>query len=428
MSMTFYNARLIEPGTGFDGLGGIRVAEGCVLESGPHLGTKPANGVGVDCAGLALLPGLVDMRVQLGEPGREHREDFASASRAALKGGVTRMVMLPNCLPVIDTPTMVAAIAERARRGGLVHIHCYGAATKELAGWEMVEIGLMREAGALGFTDAERGIADAAVMRRLLSYGRVHDALILQYPEEPALAEGGAMNAGTLATRLGLPGTPAYAEAMLIERDLHFIRASGCRYHAGPLSSAAALAVIRRAKAEGLPVSCDTAPPYFILTEEAVGAYRTFAKLKPPLRAESDRAAIRDAILDGTIDCIASNHTPVDPESKRVPFIQAEAGIVGLETLLGLSLTVAKDDPARLMAVLRALTCNPARVLGLDAGRLVPGAPADFILVDMEARMHVDSSGFASKSRNSPFDGQIMRGRVAATYIAGERKDDSETQ
>jgi dihydroorotase len=413
----FRNARLIDPASGRDAPGSLLVVDGAIAAF--DVGEAPKGATIVDCAGHCLAPGLVDMRVQLREPGAEHMENMVSASHAAAAGGVTTMAALPNTEPPIDDVALVDFVARRARDIGLVNIHTYAAATKAMKGRELTEMGLLAEAGALAFTDSLRAIADALVMRRALSYARTFDLLIIQHPEEPSLAAGGAMNEGELATRLGLPGITPAAEVMMIERDLRLVEITGARYHAAHVSTAAAIEAIRAAKQRRLPVTCDTAPPYFALNETAVGEYRTFAKLSPPLRSEWDRRAVVEGLRDGTIDAIASDHAPHDQDSKRLPFTSAESGIIGLETLLPLSLELYHNGHLPLINLLRALTCAPAEILRLPAGRLAVGAPADFVVFDLDRPWQIAETAFHSKSKNSPFDGRPVQGRAITTVVGG---------
>src|SRR5579859_5328112 len=379
--LALVGARLIDPASGRDETGGILVMEGRIVEIGPWINGEglPADAEILRCEGHCLAPGLIDMRVQLREPGEEHMETIASGAEAAAAGGVTSMVCLPNTEPVIDDVAAVEFVARRARETRLAKVYCYAAVTQGLAGQDLVEMGLLAESGVLAFTDGLKAVADARVMRRALSYAKAFGKSIIQHPEEPRLAEGGMMNAGELATRLGLAGIPAAAEVMMIERDLQLVAMTGARYHVAHVSTADALAAIRRAKARGLPVTCDTAPAYFALDESAVGDYRTFAKLSPPLRGEADRKAVAAAVADGTVDAIASDHSPWDQDSKRLPFSSASCGIVGLETLLPLSLELYHNRHLGLIDVLRHLTINPARLLRLPAGRLAVGAAADLV-------------------------------------------------
>ncbi|MGH6932960.1 MAG: dihydroorotase [Dongiaceae bacterium] len=419
--LAIVNARLLDPATRLDQRGGILVQEGLIADLGPRVGMDglPDGVERVDAGGRCLAPGLIDMRVQLREPGEEHKETIASGGAAAAAGGVTTMICLPNTDPVIDDVASVEFIARRARETRRSKVYCYGAVTKGLAGKDLAEFGLLTESGALGFTDGLAAVRDARVMLRALSYARCFDALIIQHPEHPSLAEGGAMNAGELSTRLGLSGIPRQAEVMMIERDLHLVEMTGGRYHVAHVSTGPAIAAIRRAKQMGLRITCDTAPPYFALNELEVGDYRTFAKLSPPLRGEDDRRAVAAAIADGTIDCIASDHAPHDQESKRVPFAQAAAGVIGLETLLPVSLGLHHRGEIDLLDLLARMTVAPADLFGLPQGRLAKGAPADLVLFDREFPRKLDAATFRSKSKNSPFDGRPVQGRVLRTVVDG---------
>lgn len=413
----FVNARLLDPASGLDAPGAL-LAEGETIVAVGGIGEIPADAEVVDCAGLCLAPGLVDMRVQLCEPGAEHKETIASAGRAAVAGGVTSMVCLPNTDPVIDNDAVVEFVARRARQAGLTKVYPYGAATKGLEGKEVAEIGLLADSGAVAFTDGVRAVASAVVMNRLLSYAAGFGHLIVQHPEEPTLA-GGDMNAGTIAGRLGLSGISPAAEWIMLERDLRLVEVTGARYHAAHISTAESVAIIRRAKEKGLSVTCDTAPPYALLTEDAVGEFRTFAKLSPPLRKESDRAAIAAGLADGTIDCLASDHCPQDADSKRKTFHDAAFGGIGVQTLLPAALELVRAGGIGLLDALATVTVNPARVLGLPAGRLSAGAAADLAIFDPEARWEVDADALLSKSKNSPFDESTLTGRVIRTVIDG---------
>lgn len=419
--LAIVNARLLDPASRRDERGGILVQDGVIVDVGPQVGTQglPDGAERIDAVGNCLAPGLIDMRVQLREPGEEHKETIASGSAAAVAGGVTSMVCLPNTEPVIDDVAGIEFIARRARETRLSKVYCYGAVTKNMAGKDLVEIGLLSESGALAFTDGLSAVADARVMSRALSYARCFDALIIQHPEEPRLAEGGAMNAGELSTRLGLAGIPRQAEVMLIERDLHLVEMSGGRYHVAHLSTGPGIEAIRKARQRGLRVTCDTAPPYFALNEHEVGDYRTFAKLSPPLRAEEDRRAVAAAVADGTVDCIASDHAPHDQDSKRVPFAQAAAGVIGLETMLPVSLELHHRGGMSLLDLLTRMTIAPATILGLPQGRLAKGAPADLVLFDPERAYKIDAGRLRSKSKNSAFDGRPVQGRVLRTIVDG---------
>ena len=417
MTTLFTNARLLDPASNRDGRGEVLVDDGKILAVGANL--KRDGAEIVDCNGHCLAPGIVDMRVQLREPGDEHQETMATGGKAAAAGGVTTMVALPNTDPVIDEQALVEFVARRSRDVGLTRSRTYAAATTGLRGKELTEMGLLTGAGALAFTDGVRAIADAVVMRRALSYATNFDMLIIQHPEEPSLAAGGAMTSGEIATRLGLPGITPVAEVMMIERDLRLVEITGARYHASHVSTGEAIDSIRRAKKRGLRVTCDTAPPYFALNETAVGDYRTFAKVSPPLRSEDDRHAVVEGLRDGTIDAIASDHAPQDQESKRLPFTSAASGIVGLETLLPLALELHHNGSVPLLRVLGALSQRPAEILRLPAGKLESGLQADFVIFDLDKPWRIAVDAFHSKCRNSPFDGRPVQGSVLRTVVAG---------
>ncbi|WP_420348660.1 dihydroorotase [Pelagibius sp.] len=416
----YVNARLLDPATGLDVPGALLAEDGRITDFGPQLFADgvPQGIQTVDCRGACLAPGLVDMRVHIREPGEEQKETMGSAGRAAAAGGVTSVVALPNTDPVIDDVAGVEYIARRAREEKSVKVYTYAAVTRGTEGRELTEMGLLGEYGAVAFTDGTRSIASAQVMRRALSYAKTFGHLIVQHPEEPSLA-GGAMNGGEMATRLGLPGIPAVAEVMTVERDLRLVELTGGRYHAAHVSTAETVDVIRRAKARGLAVTCDTAPHYLTLNEIAVGDYRTFAKVSPPLRSEEDRRAVVAGLIDGTIDAIASDHSPHDQESKRLPFAIAEPGIVGLETLLPLSLQLYHSGGIGLLDLLGRLTEKPAAILGLKGGQLAKGAPADLILFDPDRAWRIDPDRFESKSKNTPYEGLPVQGRVRRTVVDG---------
>ncbi len=421
MRRAFVNARLLDPATGLDQTGGLLVLGEQIADVGPHIRPDQLSPdiEWVDCHGHCLAPGLVDMRTQFREPGEEHKETLDSISRAAASGGITALVGLPNTDPVIDDVAVVEFVARRAREVKLVKIFVYGAVTKGMAGKNLTEMGLLREAGALAFTDGLKAVRNAQVMRNALSYARGFDALIIQHPEDPDMAEGGHMNEGELATRLGLAGIPTAAEAILLERDRRLVAITRGRYHAAHLSTAEGLAIVRRAKTEGLRFTADTAPPYFALNELEVEDYRTFAKVSPPLRAEQDRMAVVDALRDGTIDVIASDHAPHDQESKRIPFAQAEPGIVGVETLLPLALELYHDGVLPLLDLLRKMTVAPAELLGLPLGTLGIGRPADLVLFDLEKPWRLNIKGGVGKSKNAPYDGRPVQGQVRMTVVDG---------
>ena len=414
----FQNVRLLDPATGRDQPGQLLVADGRIAAMG-DLVEVPEGAEVIDGGGQCLAPGLVDMRVQFGEPGAEHKERLASGIRAAAAGGVTSVAVLPNTRPVIDDPAMLEFVARRARQLKSVKVYPYAALTKGLQGKELAELALLKEAGAVAFTDAERALADARVMQRALAYASALDLLVVQHPEEPSLAEGGVVNDGVIATRLGLKGIPAVAEVMMVERDLRLVEVTGARYHVAHISTAAAIEAVRKAKAAGLRVTAETTPHHLALNELEVEGYRTFAKVSPPLRSEADRTAVVAGLVDGTIDVIASDHCPQDQDSKRLPMAQAEFGVVGVETLLPVCMRLVHEGHLSLLDLLGKLTINPARLLELEAGQLSLGAPADLILFDPERPWKITEAGLTSLAKNTAFEGRLVQGRVPMTLVDG---------
>ncbi|GBQ94434.1 dihydroorotase family protein [Asaia lannensis] len=425
--LVFENIRLIDPVSGQDAPSRLRVSNGRIAgrDKAGAEGT-PEGAQSIDGKGAVLCPGLVDMRVAIGEPGFEYRETIASCARAAVAGGVTTLAALPNSKPAIDEPALVRLLRGRGEETGLVTILPYGALTKGCKGEEMAELGMLREAGAVAFTDGIHAIADTKRMRQLLAYAKGIGALVVQHPEDPSLAKGGAATAGALATRMGLPQIPAAAEAILIARDIRLAEMTGAPLHFGHVSTGEGLELIRQAKARGLAITCDTAPPYFALNEEAIGEFRTYAKLSPPLRAEEDRLAVCAALADGTIDAIASDHAPWDADDKRLPFAQASAGGTGLTTLLGVGLSLVHDNILILPQLVALMTRRPAAILGCDAGTLAEGASADLCLVDLDAEWVVEAGEQPGRAQNTPFDGRSLKGRVIGTWKQGQRVFDGQ--
>ena len=419
-SLLFTDVRLMDPGSGLDQHGELLVHDGRIADFGPALG-RPDGAQTVPGDGAVLCPGLVDMRAALGEPGYEYRETVASAAEAATAGGITTLAALPDSMPAIDDPALVRLLRARGEETGVLTVLPYGALTRGCRGEEMAEMGLLREAGAVAFTDGQRALGSARLMRLALSYARGFGARVVQHPEDPSLAEGGAATEGELATRLGLPGIPLAAEPILVARDIRLARLTGGTVHFAHVSTGEALALIRRAKDEGLAVTCDTAPPYFDLNETAIGDFRTYAKLSPPLRPDADRRAVCAALADGTVDAVASDHQPRDADDKRLPFALAAPGGAGLATLLGVTLAQVHGNGLPLMQALDLLTARPARLLGVEAGRLAKGAPADLCLFDPERVWKVDAGSLPGKAQNTPFDGRALEGRVLGTWKAGRR-------
>jgi len=416
----FTGVRLVDPATGLDQVGELLVRDGVIADHGVSLG-RPDGAVVVEGAGAVLCAGLVDMRVALGEPGFEYRETIASSAEAAAAGGITTVAALPDSAPAIDDPALVGMLRARGEALGSLTILPYGAVTRGCRGEELSEIGLLREAGAVAFTDGARAIGSSRLMRLALSYARGFGMKIVQHPEDPSLATGGAATEGELATRLGLPGIPAAAEAILVARDIQLAKLTGGAVHFARISTAEALDLIRRAKADGIGVTCDTAPPYFDLNETAIGDFRTYAKLSPPLRKDSDRLAVVAALADGTIDAIASDHQPRDADDKRLPFALASPGGSGLATLLGVTLAQVHGGTISLGQAIALLTCGPARLLDSQAGTLAKGAPADLCLFHPDRVWQVEAGKLPGKAQNTPFDGRALEGKVLGTWKAGRR-------
>ena len=421
MSVTLIvNARLLDPASGLDAPGALLVRDGVILDHGASVGT-PEGATVIDADGACLAPGLVDLRAALGEPGTEHRETIASAAQAAAAGGITTLCALPDTDPPLDDPALIQFVIRRGEVTGCLTILPYAAATAGCAGKEISEFGLLKEAGAIAFTDGRHAIGNARTMRLALSYAHAFGSFIVQHPEDPALAAGGAATEGERATRMGLPGIPVAAEAIMVARDIALARITRGHVHFAHVSTGAALDLIRAAKAEGLSVTCDTAPPYFDLNETAIGEYRTYAKLSPPLRDESDRLAVIAGLKDGTIDAIASDHQPRDADDKRLPFAQAEAGGAGLATLLGVTLARVHGGDLTLPQAIELLTAKPAKLLDIEAGTLRKGAPADLVLFQPERGWRVEAGKLPGKAQNTPFDGRALEGKVIGTWKAGRR-------
>jgi dihydroorotase len=415
------NARIVDPSRELDFPGDLLIAEGVIRDAKRGIGAAgvPQGTEIVDCKGHIVAPGLVDMRAFVGEPGAEHRETLASASLAAAAGGVTTIVCQPDTDPVIDDHAIVDFILRRARDTAIVHIAPMAALTKGLNGQEMTEIGLLKAAGAVAFTDGLKSITNAQVMRRALSYARDFDVLIVHHTEDPDLIGEGVMNEGEFAARLGLLGIPKAAETVMLERDLRLVALTGGRYHAASLSCIESLEILKRARDAGLYVSASVSINHVTLNENDIGPYRTFFKMKPPLRSEDDRRAMIEGIASGDIDVIVSAHDPRGAEGKRRPFADANDGAIGLETLLAAALRLYHNGEVELHRLLAALSFNPARLLGLKSGRLAKGAPADLAVIDLATPWTLEPENLRSKSKNTPFDGARFEGRVLLTLVAG---------
>jgi dihydroorotase len=415
------NARIIDPSRDIDLVGDLLLADGVVREAKRGIGAAgvPEGTEVVECRGKIAAPGLIDMRAFVGEPGAEARETFASATQAAAAGGVTTIICQPDTNPVIDDPTIVDFVQRRARDNGIVHVHPMAALTKGLKGKEMTEIGLLKAAGAVAFTDGARSVTNAQVMRRTLIYARDFDALIVHHTEDPDLVGEGVMNEGEFASRLGLIGVPTAAETIMLERDLRLVELTGGRYHAASVTCEQSLDVLRRAKDAGHQVTASASINHLTLNDNDVGQYRTFFKMEPPLRAERDRKALIAAVESRLIDVVMSDHNPQDVEVKRLPFAEAAPGAIGIETMLPAGLRLVHNGELTLMTLLKALSTRPAELLGLPGGTLRPGAPADVVVIDPDVPWVLDRDELKSKCRNTPFDEARLQGRAVRTIVAG---------
>ncbi|MCS0505270.1 dihydroorotase [Ancylobacter mangrovi] len=414
-------ARILDPSRDLDTHGDILIADGVIKDIAGNLRAAglPDDTEIVDCRGLIAVPGLVDMRAFIGEPGAEHRETLASASQAAAAGGVTTIVCQPDTDPVIDDPAIVDFVLRRARDTAIVHVHPMAALTKGLEGREMTEIGLLQAAGAVAFTDGTRSVPSAQVMRRALTYARHFDALIVHHTEDAGLTGEGVMNEGELASRLGLAGVPRAAETIVFERDVRLAAMTGGRYHAASLTCTDSLDVLRRAREAGLDITASASINHLTLNERDVVGYRSFFKLSPPLRAEDDRQALVQAVAEGLVDVIVSDHNPQDVEVKRLPFSEAAFGAIGIETMLAAGLRLVNDGSVTLMSLIRAMSTRPAQLLGLEAGTLRPGRAADIALIAPDEAWILDAAMLKSRCRNTPFDEARFEGRVIRTLAAG---------
>lgn len=419
MTIAFINARLIDPENGTDKLGSVVVQDGIITEvvygDNPHIQAEV-----IDCAGKCLAPGIIDIGVKVCEPGERHKESFASAGRAAAAGGVTTMVIRPDTKPAIDSPETLHFAHTRAIEDAGVNVHLMAALTVGRNGREMAEIGFLQDAGAVAFSDADSVIADNKIFGRCLTYAKGLNALVMGHIQEPSLSKGSAVTSGPFATKLGLPGASPMAERIQLERDMALVEMTGVKYHVDQISTAVALPVLERAKAAGLNVTAGASIHHLTLNELDIEGYRTFFKVKPPLRHETDRVATVDAVASGLIDIISSMHTPQDEESKRLPFEEAASGAVGLETLLPAAMQLVHGDYMDMPTLWRALSLNPAKLLGLAGGRLSKGAPADLVLFDPDKPFVLDRTTLKSKSKNTPFDGRRMQGVVLRTILAGQ--------
>jgi dihydroorotase len=415
------DARIIDPSRDLDFSGDLLIAEGMIREAKRGIGAAgvPEGTEIVDCHDKIVAPGLIDLRAFVGEPGAEYRETLASASQAAAAGGVTTIVCQPETNPVIDEPAMVDFLLRRARDTAIVHVHPMAALTKGLKGEEMTEIGLLKAAGAVAFTDGAKSVTNAQVMRRALTYARDFDAIIVHHTEDPNLTGEGVMNEGEFAARLGLSGAPKAAEVVMLERDVRLAALSGGRYHAASITCAESLEVLRRAKDNNPNITASASINHLTLNEIDVGSYRTFCKLAPPLRAEVDRVAMVEAVASGLVDAVMSDHDPQDVENKRLPFAEATPGAIGIETMLVAGLRLVHNGEIALANLLKAMSTRPAELIGLPGGTLRPGSVADVIVIDLDVPWVLDRAQLKSKCKNTPFDEARLQGRVVRTIVSG---------
>ncbi|NKN36762.1 dihydroorotase [Agrobacterium sp. a22-2] len=416
------NVRIVDPSRGIDEVGSILIgADGRILAAGADARNQgsPDGATVRDCLGLTAVPGLVDARVFVGEPGAEHRETIASASRAAAAGGVTSFIMMPDTDPVIDDIALVEYVKKKARDTAIVHVYPAAALTKGLHGTEMTEMGLLQEAGAVAFTNGRHGLYDTQVLRRAMTYSREFSAVVALEPRDQYLGTSGVMNEGLLASWLGLSGVPKEAEIIPLERDLRIAGLTRAHYHAAKISVPESVEAIKSARQRGVNVTSGISINHLALNENDIGEYRTFFKLSPPLRAEDDRMAMANALAAGDIDIIVSSHDPQDVDTKRLPFADAADGAIGLETMLAAALRLHHNGQVPLMRLIDAMSTRPAQIFGLDAGTLKPGARADITLIDLDEPWLVAKDGIASRSKNTPFEDARFSGRAVATYVAG---------
>ena len=414
-----YNARVIDPASGLDEKGGVLIENGVIADVGAGIAKTMAGDVKIDAKGKALAPGLIDLRVKTGEPGAENKETLETGGDSAAAGGVTTFVVMPDTNPVIDSVALVDFITRRAESVAKVKVLPTAGLTIGLDGLKMAEIGLIREAGAAFFTNGDKPVEDAGVLRRAMSYAASFDALVSSRPDTPALSRNTVMNAGAFAARLGLRGTPLEAEWIALERDLMLAETTGVRLLADCISTARSLAAVERARKAGVKVACSVASYSLFFNELDVGDYLTYCKVQPPFRGEADRMALIDGLKRGAIDAVVSAHDPQPTEDKRLPIADAAYGAVGLETLLPALLSIAVREEIPLAVALKPVTSGPADLLGLPQGRLAKGAPADLVLFDPAAPWACDRDDLSSRSKNSPFDGRKLEGRVLRTWVNG---------
>ena len=419
MNLLIKGGRLIDPSQGIDATMDILIADGVVLELGQGL-TAPEGTQSIDASGLLVTPGLIDMHVHLRDPGLEYKEDIATGSRAAAAGGFTSVACMPNTSPVIDSKAVASYIVNKAKSEAVVNVFPVGCITKGGKGESLAEMGELKEAGCVGVSDDGKPVCNSELMRRALEYAKGVGITVISHSEELALVGEGVMNEGFVSTELGLKGIPWAAEDVAVAREVYLAEFTGAPVHIAHISTSGSARIIRNAKARGVKVTCETAPHYFTLTDEAVRGYNTNAKMNPPLRGADDVVAMKAGLADGTIDAIATDHAPHHPDEKDVEFNIALNGIVGLETSLPLSLKLVDEGILDLSALVSLMSCNPAKILGIDRGTLKVGAVADVTIIDPSKQWQVEAAKLESKSKNTPFLGWQMKGKAAYTVVKGQ--------
>lgn len=420
MRILIKNGRVLDPKNNVDSVLDLYIEDGEIVQMEPDIDMSGGEIEEIDASGLIVAPGLVDMHCHLREPGYEYKEDIETGTRSAAMGGFTSIACMPNTNPVVDNCAVVEYIINRAREAGVVNVYPIGAATKGLQGKELAEIGELKFAGVVAVSDDGRPVENPALMRNAMQYAAMFDTPVISHCEEMSLSEGGAMNEGAVATRLGLRGISRASEEVMVSRDAILAQAYNLPVHIAHVSTRGSVEIVRHAKSMGVPITCETCPHYFTLTEDAVVGFDTNAKMNPPLRTADDVAAIIEGLKDGTIDAIATDHAPHHLDEKNVEFDLAANGIVGFETALGLGITyLVKPGHLTLSQLLEKMSGNPAEILGLNKGQLKTGKPADIVIFDPDKEWTVDPSKFQSKSKNSPFGGLVLNGRVEYTIVSG---------
>ena len=413
MKTLLTNAKVIDPVTETISDGEVMFEDGIIIP-------RETADETFDCQGQYISPGLIDLGVKVGEPGERHKESYKSAGAAAAAGGVTTIITRPDTNPAIDTPEVLEFIRRRAQEVCPVNVFHMVALTKERAGREMTEIGFLQDAGAVAFTDFTNVVKNSKILMRALSYAKSLDALVIGHPQDPDLSDETSATSGKFASLRGLPSVTPLAERMALDRDMALVELTGVQYHFDQITTARSIPALERAKKNGHKITAGTSIHHLTLNEFDIADYRSFFKLNPPLRSENDRLAIINAVNSGVIDVISSFHTPQDEESKRLPFETAAAGAVGLETLLPASLQLFHNQSVSLEKLIKTMTLNPALLLGLPSGRITPGAPADLIIFDADIPFILDRKTLKSKSKNTPFDGHKLQGKVRRTIVAGK--------